>query len=362
VKFDFTDQVSLLVHYVQLQENLDLNRYNTLVNSAKIGESYLTAGTLMLKPIPGLDLHLVGVYGHLQEPFRPTTDLGAMGGSSPWTALPSGITNIAQESRYYLGFDSSYRLGDLRIEPTFIYLLGTRKFTSASAAVTGFSDTDIRAFETQLNLQYTAGPWFLAAKGAYTSGQKAGDDINNQGFPGTTRSNVKIFRPMSVDGFHRFGEYLEILGRQEADGVGTSLTQIGSPGEAGTWDRYGLIVGSVKAEYSWTDSLVLEGAAGTFWSAEKTGCEAVLRTGPNGACATTGATIQATGQTFNPFNFTGNSRHLGEEVDAGFRYTILPGLVWQQRFGWAFLGDGMNQNNRKAQDAWLFVNRVLYTF
>src|SRR6266511_4972404 len=183
VKFDFTDQVSLLVHYIQLEEDLDVNSSNTLVNSTitRRGEDYLAGGTLMLKPIPGLDLHLIGLYGHLHQPFG-ATDLGGTGGSSAWTALPSGTTNIATESRYYVGFDSRYKLGDLSIEPTFIYLLGTRKFTSASAAVTGFSDTDIRAFETQLNLLYTRGPWFLAAKGAYTSGQKAEDDINNQGF------------------------------------------------------------------------------------------------------------------------------------------------------------------------------------
>ena len=200
----------------------------------------------------------------------------------------------------------------------------------------------------------------FAAKGAYTSGQKASDDINNQGFPGTSRSDVHIFRQMSVDGFHYFGEWLEILGRQEADGTGTTMF-LGTPGEAGTWDRYGLIAGIVKAEYSWTDSLVLEGAAGTLWTAETPGCEAVLRTA-SGACRTTGATIRQTGQTFNPFNFTGNSRHLGEEVDVGFHYTIMRGLIWQQRFGWAFLNDGFNQNNRKAQDAYIFINRVLYSF
>src|SRR6266511_1952981 len=183
VKFDFSAQVSLLLHYIQLEEDLDVNSQNTLVNSTvtRRGEDYLTGGTLMLKPIPGLDLHLIGIYGHLHQPFG-ATDLGGTGGSSAWTALPSGTTNIATESRYYVGFDSRFKLGDLSIEPTFIYLLGTRKFTSASAAVTGFSDTDIRAFETQLNLLYTRGPWFLAAKGAYTSGQKAEDDINNQGF------------------------------------------------------------------------------------------------------------------------------------------------------------------------------------
>jgi hypothetical protein len=358
VKFDFTDQVSLLVHYIQLEEDLDVNKNNTLVNSTvtRRGEDYLTGGTLMLKPIPGLDLHLIGIYGHLQQPFG--ADL--TGGGGPFASIQT--TNITTESRYYLGFDSRYRLGDLSIEPTFIYLLGTRNFNSASQAVTGFPSTNIRAFETQLNLLYTAGPWFLAAKGAYTSGNKASDDINNNGFAGTSRSNVNIFRPMGVDGFHRFGEYLEIIGRAEADGVNISIGDFGTPGERGTWDRYGLIVGVGKAEYSWTDALVLEGAAGAYFTAQKTGCAAVLRTGPNGACATTGATILNTGQTFNPRNFTGNSSYLGTEVDVGFRYTIMPGLIWQQRFGWAFLGNAFAINNRNAQDAWVFVNRVLYTF
>jgi hypothetical protein len=306
--------------------------------------------------ISGLDLHLLGIYGHLHQPFGMDLTTGTAGS---FTGVQNGPTNITTESRYYLGFDSRYRLGDLSIEPTFIYLLGTRKFTSASAAVTGFNDTSYRAFETQLNLQYTRGPWFLAAKGAYHSGNKAGDDINNQGFPGTKRSNVKVFFPMGIDGFHRFGEYLEILGRQEADG-GISLLLNGSPGERGTFDEFGLIVGVGKAEYNWTDRLILEGAVGTMWSAEKTGCPAVLRT-RSGACSTTGATT-ATGVTFNPWNFTGNSRHLGEEIDVGFRYTIMPGLIWQQRFGWAFLGDGFQIMNRHVQDSWVFTNRLLYTF
>jgi hypothetical protein len=359
VKFDFTDQVSLLLHYVQLQENLDLNQFNTLVNSQKHGESYLTGGTLMLKPIPGLDLHLLGIYSRLQEPFF--MDINAPGGAGAWTGIQNGTTNVSSESRYYLGFDSRYRLGNLSIEPTFIYLLGARYFTSASQAVTGFPSTNIRAFETQLNLQYTAGAWFLAAKGAYNPGQKASDDINNQGFPGTSRSDVKVFSPLGIDGFHRFGEYLEILGRQEADGVDISLLANGTPGERGTFDRYGMILGVGKAEYSWTDNLVLEGAAGAVFAGHPPRCAAVLRTGPNGACATTGATTTS-GVTFNPFNFTGNSSYLGSEVDVGFRYTIMPGLIWQQRFGWAFLGSGFQIMNRPVQDAWVFVNRLLYTF
>jgi hypothetical protein len=66
VNLDFTDQVSILLHYIQLEEDLDRFR-----GSPKVGEDYIAAMTLMLKPIPGLDLHLLGVYGHLQAPFGP---------------------------------------------------------------------------------------------------------------------------------------------------------------------------------------------------------------------------------------------------------------------------------------------------
>jgi hypothetical protein len=358
VKLDFSDQVSLLAYYIPLEEDLDVNKNNTLINSTitRRGEDYLTGGTLMLKPIPGLDLHLIGLYGHTHQPFGADIT----NGNGPFNGVLNAATNVATESRYYLGFDSRYKLGDLSIEPTFIYLLGTRKFTSASAAVTGVTDTDMRAYEGQLILQYTMGPWLFGLKGAYSSGNKPGDDVNNQGFPGTSRSDVKNFMPMGVFGFHNFGDWLEILGRQDVDAPGTSLGPR-NPGEQGSFDRFGLILGAGKAEYQATDSLVVEGAVGAFFSANKTGCPAVVRTA-SGACATTGATILTTGQTFNPFNFTGNSRYLGTEVDVGLRYTIMPGLTWTPRFGWAFLGDGLNQNNRKAQDAYILINRLIYTF
>src|SRR6266511_1191680 len=102
VKFDFSAQVSLLLHYIQLEEDLDVNSQNTLVNSTvtRRGEDYLTGGTLMLKPIPGLDLHLIGIYGHLHQPFGDDLTTGTAGSFS---GITNATTNIAMESRYYLG-------------------------------------------------------------------------------------------------------------------------------------------------------------------------------------------------------------------------------------------------------------------
>ena len=63
-----------------------------------------------------------------------------------------------------------------------------------------------------------------------------------------------------------------------------------------------------------------------------------------------------------PLNFTGNSHYAGTEIDVGLRYSILPGLFWTPRFGWAFLGDAWKVQDRRVQDAWTFANRIIYVF
>jgi hypothetical protein len=155
--------VSLLLHYIQLEEDLD--RFQ---GSTKLGEDYLAAATLMLKPLQAFDRHLIGVFGHLQAPFG-----GALTGrGGPFIGQPGASRNITTEDRYYVGFDARYRLGNLSIEPSFIYLLGTRKFCTPGSLTNTFGalipcaspassprDIAFNAFETRLVLQYTLGSW-----------------------------------------------------------------------------------------------------------------------------------------------------------------------------------------------------------
>jgi hypothetical protein len=70
----------------------------------------------MLRPIDGLDLHLVGIYGHLQNPFSSTLTTT----SGPFGFIQNDVTNVTTESRGYLGFDARYRLGNLSLEPFFV--------------------------------------------------------------------------------------------------------------------------------------------------------------------------------------------------------------------------------------------------
>jgi hypothetical protein len=348
VVFNFTDQASVMLYYVQLEEDTD-----RFPGSPKIGEDYLTGGTLMLKPIDGLDFHILGVYGHGQTPFGPALT----GSGGPFNAIASDSLNVRTESRYYLGFDSRYRIGNTSIEPSFIYLLGSRKFSSATAAVTGVQDTKFNAFQTSLVVQHTVGPWLLAAKAAYSSGDKADDDINNRGIG--NRSDVNGFRTLGVDGSHYFGEWFEILGKSDVDGTGIQTFR--RMGEVAKLERFGWGQLGGKAEYKYTDSLILEGAVGGFWTAEKTACPAVFRVGStSGPCTGPGSPLNSSGQP--ALNFTGNSRFVGWEVDVGLRYTILPGLTWTPRVGYADYGDATAANDRNPQGAWVAVNRVIYIF
>jgi hypothetical protein len=363
LRLTLTDQVSLLLTYVQLEEDLD-----RFPGSTKLGEDYLTGATLLLNPLPGLDLHLIGLYGHMQAPFGPQLVSTQTGG--PFPVIANDTLNVTTESRYYLGFDARYRIGNTSIEPTFIYLLGDRKFCTpgsmtnttgtaipCTSPVGSPGSTDYRAFEAQLKLQHTTGPWLFAAKFAYTSGNKANDDFNNRGIG--NRSDIKIFHVMGIDGAHIFGEWFEILGKSDVDGV--SIQSFRRYGEVGHLDRFGLMLVGGKAEYKATDNLILEGAAGGFWTAEKTACPSVLRVGSlSGPCSGTGSLANSSGQP--ALNFTGNSKFVGWEVDAGVRYTILPGLTWTPRIGYAGYGDATAANGRSPIGAWTFTNRMIYIF
>lgn len=348
LRLDFTDQVSASTYYVQLEEDVD-----RFPGSAKVGEDYITGATLMLKPISGLDLHLLGVYFHGQAPFGPSLT----GSGGPFDNVASDSLNVTTESRYYLGFDSRYRIGNTSIEPNFIYLLGTRNFNASSAAVTGITHTNYNAFQTSVAVLHTLGPWLFGGKFAYSSGDDANDNLNNTRFG--NRSDVNGFRTLGNDGSHYFGEWFEILGRSDVDG--NSIQTFRRQGEVAKLDRFGWILIGGKAEYKYTDSLTLEGAAGGFWTAEKTACPATFRVGSlSGPCTGTGSPLNSSHEP--TLNFTRNSSFVGWEVDAGVRYTIMPGLTWTPRMGYAGYGSALAANNRGQTGAWTLSNRLIYVF
>ena len=141
--------------------------------------------------------------------------------------------NMANESRYYLGFDSRYRIGNLSIEPTFMYLLGTRNFyrRTSRAARPGSARPISMPLSATCIVSYTWGNWLFQGRLNYTSGNKANDDINNTGIG--NRADVKIITPMNADGGPFWQEWFEIFGNSEVDG--TSIDTFQRMGESGSW-------------------------------------------------------------------------------------------------------------------------------
>jgi hypothetical protein len=352
VTFTFSDLASAMLYYVQLEEDLD-----RFAGSTKIGEDYIAGTTLMLKPIAGLDFHIPLVYYHGQAPFGPALT----GGGGPFNGVASDAFNVSTESRYYVGFDARYRVGNTRIEPGFIYLFGKREFTAASARLTGVSDTDFSGIQAFLKVEHTLGPWLLGGKFVYSSGDEANADLNNTGIG--NRSDVKGFRYIGADTSHFFGEWFELLGKSDVDATGNRTFR--RMGEIAKLERFGWMGFGGHVEYKATDKLTLTGSAGAFWTAEKTACPSLFRVGTvTGPCTSTVAgRVSPLNSSGEPaLNFTGNSRFVGWEVNAGLRYTILPGLVWTPLVAYADYGDALATNNRKALDAWAVINRMIYLF
>jgi hypothetical protein len=344
VNFTFTDQISLLLYYVQLEEDLD-----RFVGSSKLGEDYITGGTLMLRPISGLDFHILGVYNHGQFPFGSALT----GGGGPFNGVASDALNVRTESRYYLGFDARYRIGNTSIEPGFIYLLGDRRFSSATAAATGVEKVDYDGIQAHVLVRHTTGPWLFGGKFVYSSGNEANDDINNRGIGSSADVG---FRYLGTDTSHFYGEWFELLGKSDVDATGQRSFR--RMGEIAKLERFGWMGLGGHVEYKATDRMVLTGGVGGFWTAEKTGCPAVFRVGSlSGAC---GGPTNSSGEP--ALNFTGDSSFVGWEVNAGLRYTIMPGLIWTPLLAYADYGAALDTNNRKAMDAWAFINRMIYTF
>jgi hypothetical protein len=358
VRLTFSDQVQLLLSYQQLEEDLD-----RFPGSAKLGEDYVTAATLMLKPIDGLDFHLVGVYAHLHNPFGTLTGTGG-----PFAAITQDSRNVTTESRYYLGFDSRYRIGNTSIEPSFVHLLGTRRFCTPGTLTNTLgtlipctspagspSSLDYGGYQAILEVSHATGAWLVAGKFGYSSGNNANDDLNNRGIG--SRADIG-YRQVATES-HRINDWFEIHGDSDVDGVGARAFRRGA--ETEHLERFGWIVLGGKAEYKASDNLILEGAVGGFWTAKKTGCPANFRLGSlSGPCTGPNSPRNSSGEP--ALNFTGNSRFVGWEIDAGLRHTILPGLTWTPRVGYADYGDAFSTNNRKAMDSWVLVNRMIYIF
>jgi hypothetical protein len=232
-----------------------------------------------------------------------------------------------------------------------LYQWGTRDHQAVRTnGQVGKVEADMSSWIVDLIGSFQVGPLLLEARGVYTTGNKARDNLAR---------SVRYFQPISTDAGYWTG-WAEIL----ANGVdyfnGQLLTNMGR--HIG-YDRYGRAGLGVRATYSVTPALALYSIVSPTWTAEK------VDTDTGAAPGLAAGSVSRT--TVDDRSWVeGDSRYIGTEVDLGFTWRFAANtafdLVGSYLFAGAALGTAEVLNGvhtrRDPRDAYQVAARVRLAF
>jgi hypothetical protein len=240
------------------------------------------------------------------------------------------------EDRHTVGVDARFRSGPFSFDPTVLFQFG-------EIEQTGAGDADIRAWLVDLQGGFQLGPLLLEARGVYTTGNKASDDL--------TGGRRKYFQPLDTDtGYWSGWSQIQALGIDYFNGGGNTLngmsTHIG-------YDRYGRAGFAVRATYSLTPELAFYVIGSPTWTAEKVDTDTTM--------VTTGGQVVRSAPTSG-----GDSRYIGTEANVGTTWRFAPNTVFDLVGAYLFAGDALDtadaSGNRDAKDGWTIAARVRLSF
>lgn len=293
---DASPEARLILYYIQVQEEED---EDTGPLPRLRGEDYIIGTTLETKFAEGFDVNAFFLFAHESGPqFRTQT------------SQRIGSPGMQETNLFWFGVDARLRFGNLMFMPTIIYSGGKREFGP------GVGDSDVKAFMVDVRGAYTMGAWKFTAKFVFTPGNEFTDDLVDD--------DIKFFQLLSGDGVQRSTQWFELLGfnidtttggrfNGDSRGIDNNLT----------FDQFGLIHGAIKIDYQVMKQLTFFGALGFFATDEKVGLPA--------RCAIIGCNAT--------FNYTGDDRYLGTEIDVWLAYQIFPRATVNVYFAYAFIGD-----------------------
>jgi hypothetical protein len=276
------------------------------------------------------------------------------------------------EYRYTVGADARLRMGPFSLDPTFLYQFGNRASLAPatfapSGAITGRRyNPDIKAWLADIRAGFQLGPLLIEGLAMYTTGNSK---RNNALGTGTSDGTIRYFQPLDLDTGYLadWGSSLTSLGIDYLNAWNEAQGRIAYPGVAIGWDKYGRAQLGLKATYALTPSLSFMGGANLHWAAEKVDRDGSVIAGGAG----TGITPAFAGPTprgnHGGWGF-GSDRFIGTELQAQISWRFADGLVWDNQFGYMFMGpalDGVTDpaaGGRNTKDPFMLTSRVRFTF
>ncbi len=350
------------------------NRYTNAQTRTDRGKDFAIIESPEFTPFKGLDLkpmfswfHVDGVTSNSAR--RNATNRRTVGGSMNGAAAFAGIPLAGaaatfgttapgdpsmHEERYTVGFDARWRVGSFGLDPTISYQWGAydtqaQRTDGSVGKVRG----DKSAWLLDVIASYQLGPLLLEARGIYSTGNKARDNLS---------LSKRYYEPLDEDGSYNTG-WGAILVGSGVDyfngGGGPSQSMATNLG----YDRFGRASLGFRATYSLTPALAFYGITSPTWTAEKVDTDTTVVLAPQ-QTFTNRATVD------DQSWVKGDSRYLGTELDLGLTWRFAPNTAFDLQGGYLFAGSALNtaellngvHTRREAQDAYILAARLRLAF
>jgi len=373
----FTPNIKTNLAYVIIEDQLaGANRGNPSLKTGR-GEDYSIIFSPEFTPTKGLDIKPLFDWIHADGQTSGTVrrnlvNFGTVGGTLNGTAARGGpLTPAAagdptyHENRYTIGVDARWRVGGFGLDPTLYYQWGTVDsqafITSPGATGSKKTSADMTAFLLDVIGSYQLGPLLLEARGSYSTGNKARDNL---------ATKIRYFQPLDTDGNYFAGGWTQFW----ASGVDYFNQGWATTGNYIGYDRYGRGSIAFRATYNITPALSLYGVVHTFLTAQAVDTD-------------TGSQLAATGGAGTPARITispkswasGDSNYVGTEGNLGMTWRFSANTAFDLVGAYLFAGDALDASEcpgqatgttcsasaarkKSAQDAYSLAARIRLAF
>jgi hypothetical protein len=362
----FTPDIKNHLAWVDVEDQLAGGNRSTATTRTNRGKDWALIESPEFTPFKGLDIKPMISYFNADgvtsgNSRRNAVNVRTVGGTmnsagATGGGAPAGdATN--HESRWTAGLDGRWRVGAFGLDPTISYQWGSvetqaLRTNGSVGKVTGTTS----AWLFDVIASYQLGPLLLEARGMYSTGNKARDNLSRGKY---------YYEPIDLDtGYWAGWQGIFALGVDYFNGGGGANqgmdTNIG-------YDRYGRGAFALRATYSITPAWSVYGVVAPNWTAEKvdtdTGCPALNVATSAAGCA---SRIAVNSNSFAK----GDSNYLGTEVNGGFTWRFAPNTAFDLAAYYLFAGSALDMTEqlngvavkKDAKDGYYATARVRLSF
>jgi hypothetical protein len=281
----------------------------------------------------------------LKPTYAYTEMTGGSGNGSLGNPNTSGLNFNGVNARMYrhtIGGDIRWVAGGLTIQPTVYFQWGKQECNAAVGCATA-QDVDIKTGIADVIVGYRLGPLNLQARGMYTPGNTANQEVTNG-------DDINYYRAINpAFGYMAGWTDIQTSGVDYATALFAAAPGV-SLRTSPSYDKYGRIFLAAAADYAITPALTLAGTVNASWTAEKVDTQGVLSV--NGLTSTGG----------------GNANYLGTEGMLGLTYRFAPNVALDLMGAYLWAGNAMDHKRtaagqvEDADDVWKATARVRVTW